>query len=97
MPALVKASETLLTYDQHEIRSEDNGEKVWFSYPSALEGPDEHLASEVLLEFGGRNVIDPNERHTIKPDIASETPEIDYPAATVTVLSPLRTFWEKQP
>ena len=46
-------------------------------------------------EFGGRNVIDPNERHAIVPDIAALTPDLDYPAATVTVLSPARTFWEK--
>ena len=53
------------------------------------------VASEVLLEFGGRNVIDPNERHEIVPDIAALIPDLDWPAATVTVLSPKRTFWEK--
>ncbi|MCY4420282.1 MAG: nucleotidyl transferase AbiEii/AbiGii toxin family protein [Gammaproteobacteria bacterium] len=95
MPALAKASETLATCNQHTIRTDDSGEKVWFSYPSAVEDPDDYLASEVLLEFGGRNVIDPNEQHTIRPDIASVTLEIDYPAAAVIVLSPSRTFWEK--
>lgn len=95
IPALEKASELLATYGQHKIRADDLGEKVWFSYPSAIEDPDDYLASEVLLEFGGRNVIDPNEQHTIRPDIASVTTGIDYPAAAVTVLSPLRTFWEK--
>ena len=95
MPTLKKASEILATHGQHKIRSEDSGEKVWFSYPSAVEDPDEYLASEILLEFGGRSVIDPNEHHTIDSDIASVIPEIEFPAATVTVLSPLRTFWEK--
>ena len=95
MPVLVKASETLATCGQHSIRTEDSGEKVWFSYPSAVEDPDDYLASEILLEFGSRNVVDPNEQHTITPDIASLTPEIDYPATTVTVLSPSQTFWEK--
>ncbi len=93
--ALAEASETLATYSQHEIRVDDLGEKVWFSYPSLVEDPVDYLASEILLEFGGRNVIDPNEQHTIRPDIASVVPEIDYPAASVTVLSPSRTFWEK--
>lgn len=95
LPALAKASETLATCGQHKIRVDDLGEKVWFSYPSVVEGPDDYLASEVFLEFGGRNVIDPNEQHTIRPDIASVILAIDYPAAAVTVLSPSRTFWEK--
>lgn len=95
MPTLRNASEILATHGQHKIRSENSGEKVWFSYPSAVEEPDEYLDSEILLEFGGRNIIDPNEHHTIDSDIASLVPEIDFPAATVTVLSPLRTFWEK--
>ena len=47
------------------------------------------------MEFGGRNVIDPNEQHDIVPDVAELTPELDYPSASVTVLSPARTFWEK--
>ena len=47
------------------------------------------------LEFGGRNVIEPNERYEIVSDIAYRASKLDYPAATVTVLSPTRTFWEK--
>lgn len=95
IPTLKQASEILATHSQHKIRSDYSGEKVWFSYPSVVEEPDEYLASEILLEFGGRSVIDPNEHHTIDSDIASVIPEIDFPAASVTVLSPLRTFWEK--
>ena len=95
IPALAKASEMFADSVQHKIRSEDSGEKVWFSYPSAVEDADDYLESEILLEFGGRNVIDPNEQHTISPEIADVIPEIDYPSATVTVLSPSRTFWEK--
>ena len=45
--------------------------------------------------FGGRNVIDPDERHAIEPDIAALTPDLGYPGAIVTVLSPARNFWEK--
>ena len=72
-----------------------DGERLWFAYPSAVENPIGYLATEVLLESGGRNVVEPNERHEIFPDIAALTPDLDYPAATVTVLSPARTFWEK--
>ena len=94
-PALGAAAERLATAEGHEIRVGDDGETIRFAYPSLVEEPAPYLGSEVLLEFGGRNVIDPNEQHAIVPDIAALTPDLDYPAATVTVLSPARTFWEK--
>ena len=94
-PALDAAAEHLSADGRHDIHIGDDGETLRFAYPSAVEEPGGFVRSEVLLEFGGRNVIDPNERHAIVPDIAALTPELDYPAATVTVLSPARTFWEK--
>ena len=94
-PALASESEPFSSRGQHDARTEVVSEIIRFSYPSAVEEPDGYLKSEILLEFGGRNVIDPNERHRLVPDIAALTPELDYPTATVTVLSPTRTFWEK--
>ena len=94
-PALDAAAEHLSADGRHDIHIGDDGETLRFAYPSAVEEPGGFVRSEVLLEFGGRNVIDPNERHAIVPDIAALTPKLDYPAATVTVLSPARTFWEK--
>jgi hypothetical protein len=95
LPTLEDARSTLHSSADYEIRVEENGEKVWFSYPSAVEDQGEYLRSDVLIEFGGRNVIDPNEVHVIGPDIAPLTDELKFPQACVTVLSPLRTFWEK--
>ena len=94
-PALAAAAAGLATTGQHTVRVDDDGERVRFAYPSAVENPVGYLRSEVLLEFGGRNTIDPNERHKIVPDIAGSTDGLAYPAADVTVLSPARTFWEK--
>ena len=94
-PPLGDAADRLAADGRHEIRIGEDGETIRFAYPSAVEEPDGYVPSEVLLEFGGRNVIDPNERHAIVPDMAALTPELDYPAADVTVLSPARTFWEK--
>ena len=71
------------------VISED-GEKLFIRYPSRF-GLDE----SVLLEFGGHNVIAPNEDHPLRPYIATAVPELLYPEATVQVLSPSRTFWEK--
>ena len=94
-PALQTAAEGLSMAGRHSVRISDDGEMVSFAYPSAVENTVGYLASEVFLEFGGRNVIDPNELHGIVPDIAVQTNDLDYPKATVTVLSPARTFWEK--
>ena len=94
-PALGSAAYALAADGQHDIRIGDDGETIRFAYPSAVEDPKGYVRSEVLLEFGGRNVIDPNEQHEIAPDMVALTRGLDYPAATVTVLSPARTFWEK--
>ena len=94
-PTLDAAAERLAADGRHDIHVGDDGETIRFAYPSAVEGLGGYVRSEVLLEFGGRNVIDPNERHTIIPDLAALIPNLAYPAATVTVLSPARTFWEK--
>ena len=95
VPALSAEAGALATSGQHKIRVDDGGEKVWFGYPSAVENREGYLTSEVLLEFGSRNVIDPNEQHEVGPDVAALTQGVDYPPAAVTVLSPSRTFWEK--
>ena len=94
-PALDAAARRLAPDGRYDIHVGEDGETVRFAYPSAVNAPDSYVASEVLLEFGGRNVIDPNERHAIAPDIAALTEGLEYPKATVTVLSPARTFWEK--
>ncbi len=94
-PALGAAAERLSLTDHCAVHIDEDGECVRFAYPSAIERPVGYLATEVLLEFGGRNVIDPNERHEIAPDIATMIDGLEFPGATVTVLSPARTFWEK--
>ena len=72
------------------ITISDDGEKLFIPYPSRF-GADE----SVFLEFGGRNVISPNQEHPLRPYIAAKLPELQFPEATVTVLVPARTFWEK--
>jgi hypothetical protein len=72
------------------IKISADGEKLFIPYPSRF-GKDE----SVLLEFGGRNVILPNEDHRLRPYVAAELPDLGFPEATVQVLSPRRTFWEK--
>jgi len=94
-PAIETSANGLYEPTHHDIRVDETGEKIWFSYPSVVESQDEYLKSEVLIELGGRNVIDPNEKHEIRPYVAPLTEGLEFPQATVTVLSPSRTFWEK--
>jgi hypothetical protein len=68
----------------------EDGEKLFIPYPSRF-----GTAESVFLEFGGRNVISPNEEHTLRPYISAALPELQFPEATVRVLVPSRTFWEK--
>ncbi|MDC9614978.1 nucleotidyl transferase AbiEii/AbiGii toxin family protein [Xenorhabdus khoisanae] len=81
--------------ESHAIRIDESGEKIWVSYPSVTEEADGYLKSEVLIELGGRNIIDPNELHTVKPYVTELVPELEFPIGQVVVLSPERTFWEK--
>ncbi|MDE0206600.1 MAG: nucleotidyl transferase AbiEii/AbiGii toxin family protein [Candidatus Tectomicrobia bacterium] len=78
VPALEAEATRLPTAGFHEVRAE--GECVWFAYPSAVETSAGYLASEVLLEFGGRNTVEPNERHRIVPDLAEQ---FDSPDTTL--------------
>jgi hypothetical protein len=72
------------------ITISEDGEKLFIPYPSRF-GSEE----SVFLEFGGRNVIAPGEEHPLKPYIAPEILDLQFPEATVHVLSLSRTFWEK--
>lgn len=96
---IVPALQTYLQeLPQHcEIKTDESGEKIWISYPSVLSPAqaNQYMKEEVLIELGGKNVIDPNELHIIKPDIAYENELIIFPEPNVVVLSPQRTFWEK--
>jgi hypothetical protein len=81
---------TLKEKPSKPITISDDGEKLFIPYPARF-GADE----SVLLEFGGRNVVAPNEDRRLRPYIASVVPDLSYPDVTVQVLAPSRTFWEK--
>lgn len=71
------------------------GADVFVAFPSCFQAGD-YLGSEVKLEFGARNRITPSEQRHLTTYVAEVLPpEIALPEATVDVLSPKRTFWEK--
>lgn len=77
------------------IKYDSDAETIEVLYPSALNSASGYLLEHVLLEFGGRNLTDPNQEHEITPDVAGAVPGLELPKATVTVLSAQRTYWEK--
>lgn len=73
----------------------DEGEKVLLHYPSVVQNLGNYLSPSILLEFGGRNITEPNEKHLVNPLLVSVSSEVSYPEAEVTVLAWERTYWEK--
>lgn len=84
-------------FDANTFRLEvsDDGEQLRVHYLTVLETPGSYVGNSVLIEFGGRNITEPNEEHEVRPDIAEHLTELEFPCSTVSVLSPARTFWEK--
>jgi len=76
-------------------KGEPIGNALVVNYPSVADYGDGYIRPNVLIEFGGRNDIEPGEERNIIPDVAHLYPDIDFPSANVAVLSPIRTFWEK--
>lgn len=95
VPALRSELETQLPGLSLTIEVSQDAEKIWVYYPSAVENSDPYLRPHILIEFGGRNSILPQNTHTIAPVIAGYVPALKLPSAQVSVLSAERTFWEK--
>jgi hypothetical protein len=81
--------------DALQLEVSDDGEQLRVHYPTVLEAPGGYVGNSVLIEFGGRNITEPNEEHEVRPDIADHIAELEFPRSMVSVLSPARTFWEK--
>ncbi|MBB0025228.1 MULTISPECIES: nucleotidyl transferase AbiEii/AbiGii toxin family protein [Burkholderiaceae] len=95
VPALQAALAEKLPGREITLEISEDAEKLWLLYPSAVENTDAYLRPSVLIEFGGRNATLPQDTLTITPDVAPHVPAVTFPSAQVTVLSPMRTFWEK--
>jgi Nucleotidyl transferase AbiEii toxin, Type IV TA system len=78
------------------VEVSDDGEKLWIHYPSVLDEPGQrYMAPNILIEFGGRNITEPNEQHIVRPYLADTLSNVKFPEANVIVLSLARAFWEK--
>ncbi|WP_313484703.1 nucleotidyl transferase AbiEii/AbiGii toxin family protein [Acinetobacter variabilis] len=83
--------------DVFQVNVSEEGDCINFVYPSVVErdGQKPYMLEYVLIEFGGRNIINPNAIHLVKPYLGDAIEEFEFPSSNVTVLSPMRTFWEK--
>ena len=95
VPYLTKQLLAEVERNQARVEVSENGEEVRVYYPSAVSQTLGYVRDSVLIEFGGRNITEPNAEHQVRPYIAERLAELELPGAKVTVLSPARTFWEK--
>lgn len=78
-----------------QLELSENGEQLRLHYPSVLGMPEVYIGNSVLIEFGGRNITEPNAEYIVAPDISPHISSLEFPRSPVSVLSPSRTFWEK--
>lgn len=95
IPHLEAQLRTAVQHTGARIEANANGEEVRIYYPSAIDQSLGYLRDSVMIEFGGRNITEPNAEHEVRPYIADHLSQLQLPMAVVTVLSPERTFWEK--
>ena len=97
IPHIQSKIDNLPTKTDISIEHSEDGEKIWVHFPSVVEEQDDYLKSSILIELGGRNIIDPNATHTVTADIAShlDGKDLEFPTAETVVLAAERTFWEK--
>jgi hypothetical protein len=97
--------EAILPYLQTEMQNEsnsiitvkltDDAEGIEIHFQSLFDNVSTYIKPFVFLEFGARNITEPNNVIEIVPYIANEVPTLQFPKANVVVLAPERTFWEK--
>jgi hypothetical protein len=81
--------------EEFQLIISDDGEQLRLHYPTVLDSNGDYVGASVLIELGGRNIIEPNKVYEVLPDIAEHVPTLHFPHSNVNVLSPARTFWEK--
>ncbi|MEF2279390.1 nucleotidyl transferase AbiEii/AbiGii toxin family protein [Deinococcus sp. YIM 134068] len=98
LPHLVEEAAALDGRVRVVTEGEPSALQLALHYPTVLPAGAGYIQRRVLLEFGGKNRIEPREQRTIRTYLA-EDPEVraavELPEATVELLDARRTFWEK--
>lgn len=82
--------------DVFQVNVSEEGDCINFVYPSVVErdGQKPYMLEYVLIEFGGRNIINPNAIHLVKPYLADAIEEFEFPRAMSIKITNV-DFWEK--
>jgi hypothetical protein len=91
VPALNEGGSTLpkkvtALYSKHQT--------VYVEYPTVT-STELYLVKRVLIELGGRNVLQPCSEYNVSTIASQYFPAIQFPQSNVMVLDLKRTFWEK--
>lgn len=95
LPFLSTCIKNDLPHQTVNLELSEDGEKLRVHYPSLFDSAEGYLQTNVFIEFGGCNNIQPHEIRSIKTILSEVTEELVLPFAQVNVLDPARTFWEK--
>lgn len=79
-----------------EVDTEDeSGQSLLLWYPTVTEASDGYIRKGVKIEAGAKSALDPHARHSIRPYIAPDLPDLDLAVPNVTIVDAERTFWDK--
>ena len=80
-----------------DLQLSEDEQALIVNYPSVISNLwGESIQQRIIIEFGGRNVIEPNTIHDVQTEIAQAfSTDFLFPQAQIRVLSAERTFWEK--
>ncbi len=98
LPYLAKELSSELPEETSNLAHSENGEQLTINYPSAVSVKNPYILDSVLLEFGGRNTLEPNGVHSVITyiDGAKGIEGVTFPEAHgVVAIDVLKTFWEK--
>ncbi|GAA3814805.1 hypothetical protein GCM10022625_13790 [Deinococcus aetherius] len=98
LPHLRAAAPALDARVQVVTEGEPAALQLALRYPTVLSAGTAHIRRRVLLEFGGKNRIEPREQCIIRTYLGEDAQvreAVELPEATVEVLDARRTFWDK--
>src|SRR5216684_1294140 len=65
----------------YRMELSENGEQLHIYYRPLFSST--NILDHIFIEFGGRNAIEPSDKHIVRPYIAPELPSLRFPEASV--------------
>jgi hypothetical protein len=77
------------------IEPGDTEWEIHVNYKSVLAASVDYIKPRVKIELSGRNETEPSTSQKIRPYLAEQTEDLQFPEPTIDALLAERTFWEK--